>query len=258
MRHLDVFYNDADFSELFGLVSSLSEFLYVLHGNQLLNASPDLIPADSALICSVRPIRVPYPFRDIAFLDQIDAVFIELPSCTERGFYHPGGVVCKTDSPEALGLYNKIRKYIKQNYHKSAATQYYFGPNMYQQWKEHKIEFHFFVDAKSFTIDETALDMQAVIARFRELGYLIKENWHDIRLPENDYSGNALIIHAPDAKLHSKVISRRMFFFPDSDAVFFLKEEKKHQLRFLVDARHFDTMDDSAVQRIWDHCLELQ
>ena len=258
MKHLDSFFNYDDFLELYEYVSSLTDNLYVQRGNVILNATQDLATVDSILICSAQPISVPFVVKDIAFLDQLDAVFIEKPTFTDYGFYHPGGIVCKTDSPEALTLYNKISIYIKKNYHKSNVTQYYFGPNMYQQWKEHKVEYHFFVDAKSFTINEAAFDVQAVIARFKELGYLIKENWHDIRLPENDLAGNEFMIFAPDAKLHSRLISRRMFFFPDSDAVFFLKEEKKHQWRFLVDARHFDTMDDSAVQRIWDHCLELQ
>ena len=209
------------------------------------------------MLCCAVPPTLPFEVRDASSFEQIDAVWIEKTTISDHGFFIPGGIVCRTNNPDTLALYNKISKWIKKKYRKSCVTSYYIGPNVYRKWLERQLEFHFFVDAKTFTVDESDFDFQRFLVRFSETGYLIKENWHDVRQPE-DYFGNEFVIHSPDAQLHSKLMSRRLFYFPDSEAVFVWKEEKKHLWRFIVDARHFDTKDDSSVRQLWNLCLRLQ
>ena len=83
------------------------------------------------------------------------------------------------------------------------------------------------MDAETFTADASDFSFQWLYARFNNSGYIVKENRHDVRLPETAFSENEFVIHAPNARLHSKLVSRRLFLYPDSEAVFFRKEEKK-------------------------------
>ena len=258
MKHLDLFFDEADFKELYDFVLSLTDNLYVECNDSLINSSPELAAKEYRLLCCVEPLILTYNVKNISSFEQIEAVFIEKNFISDHGFYLPGGIACRTNNPETLALYGKISKWIKKKYRKACFAAYYIGPNMYRQWMEHRLEFHFFLDVKSFTVGESDIDFQQLLTHFNEIGYLIKENWHDVRQPDNLYSGNEFFIHAPNAKLHSKLVSRRLFYFPDSEAVFVWKEEKKHLWRFIVDERHFDMKDDSSVRQLWNLCLRLQ
>lgn len=258
MKHLDLFYDEADYSELYDYVSSLTNYVYVECSNSLCHASPELTAKEYRMLCCVVPPTLPFDVRDASSFEQIDAVWIEKTTISDHGFFIPGGIVCRTHNPDTLALYNEIIKWMKKKYRKSCVTSYYIGPNMYRQWLERRLEFQFFVDAQTFTVDESEFDFQQLLTHFHEMGYLIKENRHDVRQSETVFSGNEFFIHAQDAKLHSNLMSRRLFYFPDSEAVFFWKEEKKHLWRFIVDVRHFSAKNDSAVQQLWSLCLELQ
>ena len=258
MKHLDLFYDEADYSELYEYFSSLTNYVYVECSNSLCHASPELAAKEYRMLCCAVPPTLPFDVRDASSFEQIDAVWIEKTTISDHGFFIPGGIVCRTNNPDTLALYNKISKWIKKKYRKSCVTSYYIGPNIYRKWLERQLEFHFFVDAMTFTVDESDIDFQQLLTRFNEMGYLINENRHDVRQTETDYSWNEFFIHAQDAMLHFQLVSRRLFVFPDSEAVFLWKEEKKHLWRFIVDARHFDKVDDSSVRQLWKRCIELQ
>lgn len=266
MKHMDVCYNEIDFRQLLDHIQSFSGYEYALKGRKIIRTLNDSALDEQRIIITLQPIDLHQEFNE-GLLEQLDCIFVEKMTFTDNSMYHPGGISCYSTNPKVISLYQKVSKFIKSNYIKTYDASYFIGPELYRNWKNHKVEFHFFVDAFSFTVDGLCFDLQRFIATFAALGYTIEENWHDIRKPESVFQGNEFVIHYPNAKTHTKLISRRKFFFPDSECVFLWKEEQKKPCwRFIVDARHFERLSEFPVDKdlekesflqLWNQCLSL-
>ena len=240
--------------------------MYRLEGKKISDYSPGSTLEVDQIICTADSICVESEYS-IAVLEQLNCVFVETMSRTDYGMYLPGGISCNSNHGEILSLYRRICRYVKENYIKAYNAEYYIGPVLYSTWREHKIEFHFFIDVHSFAIDASICNLEQIVDVFSNNGYIIEENWHDIRKNKLDLTGNVFVIFDAEAKKHIKLISRKVFYYPDSECVFLWKEKRKKEFywRFVIDARHFYCQDErdkqsgnKSVSRLWDSCLLFQ
>lgn len=180
----------------------------------------------------------------------------------ENGLCGAQGSVClKGNNAADRHIYSILVRFIKESYHKSSDATFYVAPVLYKKWCAGLASFQFFVDAVSFQVPESEMDFAAFLNTLASLGYTIRAVGHDIRNTDQAVNPKAesYIIHTHNAKLHSWIAARRMYYFTDSECVFlYRKRIKRLEVYCIVaDQRHFHNgISHSSVEQVYTTLLK--
>ncbi len=163
---------------------------------------------------------------------------------TQKNLYIPGAIAIPTpaQATELFDVYKLIVKYIKSNYTLSDDKVFYVAPQMFNDWQEKKVSFHFFVQRVKFDVPVALLD-NTLFCKFLDYNkYLWTKDGYE-----------SYIIYQHGAKLFSYGYIKNPNYFPESECVFVQKATSSHNpiIRFIADKRHFDNKD-SNVERLFN------
>lgn len=161
--------------------------------------------------------------------DYVNGVYINKTLISESGLYISGMICIDGDNTNYTLIYSKLNRYVKSLYHRSWNAQLYVAPEMYQKWCSCSVSFDFFIDAEYFDVPVSSMDFPNFVQALIEKKIQINEGGRDIRFSSEYISPNAkeFFIHTPDAKTHTWVRSRKLYYFTDSEGVFLYTVKKK-------------------------------
>lgn len=188
--------------------------------------------------------------------DDVKGVYVNKTLISESGLYTSGMICLDGENANYALIYSKLNRYVKGLYHRSWNAQLYVAPEMYQKWCSRQVSFHFFVDAEYFDVQVSSVDFSNFVRSLNEKKIQIAEDGRDIRFPAEYISPNAkeFFIHTPDAKTHTWVRSRKLYYFTDSEGVFLYTVKKKGVLyyRFIADQRFFvESATENSVPQLF-------
>lgn len=183
--------------------------------------------------------------------------FCEYSTCLKIGkFINPGCIALecnysKWDSKSIFKtLYDKILKFIKQNYILSDAKTEYVGKSFFKDWWEFKVSVIDSIKVSAIKFGNDESDLQNLFDYLESLGYNIESQENDIR--DNirlNYNASIFFIYRDADKAVAQIRARKRFFSVDSEGCFLYKarefNRKYNKIQFdarFLDGRHSDVI----------------
>ncbi len=161
---------------------------------------------------------------------------IEIDTTKRQGeVSQAGGIFLLADSDSPLHeVFKSIKKYVKATYQLSDDRHNYIAPHMMQDWLDFKVEFPALLRRKEYTISSDVFSLADFTQHLIELGYVVKENGKDIRLPDTlELGGEDYIITTRNAKLKSIIVARKQYYIGGSECIFLNIRKTKNETRYI-------------------------
>lgn len=161
---------------------------------------------------------------------------------------------CLTDKNDSISnsVFLIIKKHIRQTFKLAQDKSYYYGPSIYQDWKNKKIIFPVLFEYEEILISEQ--DIEKVFAKILSAGYRIRNNFVRTRnLDILDLNADSFVVYGESSNIISTIVNKNKFRYEyGSDCVFIHKKQKTNEYMFLLDKRLEDDPQSMVVSLFYE------